>query len=385
MKGSVVPLILVIFVACLMSSSAAAAVVYFSWDDVSKLLGFSSEPSSMAPKSFDSTIIAPISYSSSTPPETGGKILQPNINKKRNTVIGLFFHTWHNGVATKVMGEEQYPPKIEVYWWGRPSYENGDVSQYIWKEDGKLARYQLDLVEDLGVDFLYVDLTNGTQPEILHGTRILCRVRQERKKGPRIVLWCKFKEDVALMAQEFYKKYDPDIFFSWKGKPLIMINGMSDGWVPNGVSKPIPQGGVFDQYTIRWCWGLMGSNSHTMWNFKELDPDRKPYTIDGKPEQMSVAFASQATYMTTVGDGRRCRENGKFFEEQKRAVDKHKPAIVCIHSWNEWSAINFSNVSNQPQFVDMYGQECSADVEPMKGGHGDRYYRMAKAFIDSLP
>jgi hypothetical protein len=311
---------------------------------------------------------------------------QTSVKMPRKTVVGLFFHTWHTGTFTKVMGEAGgYPPVIDVYWWGRPAYAGGDVSKYAWTPDGNLARYQLDLVEDLGVDFLYIDLTNGTQPEIMAGLHVLCRARQERGRGPKIVIWCQMKEHVELMAREFYDAYDPSIFFEWRGKPLIMIAGLADGWVPDGSPKPIPTGGIFDRFTVRWCWGLLGANSNSMWNFKELDSNRRPYEFGGKPEQMSVAFASQATYMTVPNDGRRCRENGRFFEEQQKAVKKHRPEVVCIHSWNEWTAINFSTVPDAPQFVDLAGPECSADIEPMKGGHGDRYYRMAKAYIESLP
>jgi len=188
-----------------------------------------------------------------------------------------------------------------------------------------------------------------------------------------------------MFNREFYSKYDSEIFFIWKKKPLVMIAGTSDGWQPNPNPKPLPRGGVFDKYTVRWCWGLLGSNAHSMWSFKDLSAARKPYLFGGKPEQMSVAVACQASHMTTAGDGRRGRENGNFLAEQAARVATYRPQIVCIHSWNEWMAIKFGNDPNNPQFVDLFGTEYSADIEPMRGGHGALYYQKVQDYILSLP
>jgi hypothetical protein len=121
-----------------------------------------------------------------------------------------------------------------------------------------------------------------------------------------------------------------------------------------------------------------------MWNFKDLGRDRKPYMFRGKPEQMSVAVASQASYMTTEGDGRRGREGGAFFDEQAARVLEVKPQVVFIHSLNEWICIKFGDDPNKPIFVDAFGQEFSSDIEPMKGGHGDWWYKKVKTFVSKL-
>ena len=46
-------------------------------------------------------------------------------------------------------------------------------------------------------------------------------------------------------------------------------------------------------------------------------------------------------------------------------------------------AINFGTAS-KPVFTDLYTPECSHDIEPMKGGHGDKYFRMTQQFIKKL-
>ena len=317
--------------------------------------------------------------------------MAPTQKQKRKTVVGLFLSVWHNVHISGVMGEGPYTPGTGWWFWGRPAYADGDVAKYRWTlPDGRpnnpFIDYQLDLIQKLGVDFVYADLTNGTQPEILSGLRALCQRRQERKRGPKIVVWMQKKEDLEMFDRDFYKKYDPKIFFQWKRKPLAMIVGVgTDGWAPNPAPKPLPKGGVFDRYTIRWCWGLLGGNSGSMWNFKDLSRDRKPYMVRGKPEQMAVAVASQASYMTTEGDGRRGRENGAFFDEQAARVLDVGPQIVFIHSWNEWMAIKFGDDPSKPIFVDCFGTELSSDIEPMKGGHGAAYYERVKRCIEKLP
>jgi len=304
------------------------------------------------------------------------------------TVVGLFLSVWHDVHISGVMGEGPYTPGTGWWFWGRPAYANGDISKYRWTlPDGKpnapFIDHQLDMIDALGADFVYVDLTNGTQPEILAGLRALCQRRQERGKGAKIAIWMKDRKDLAMFDRDFYKKYDASIFFKWRGKPLAMIVAMPN---PKDPSKPlrIPAKGLFAEYTVRWCWGLLGANSHVMWNFKDLARDRRPYMFRGKPEQMAVAVASQASYMTTVGDGRRGRENGKFFDEQAARVLEVKPQVVFVHAWNEWMAIKFGDDPANPVFVDAFGPEFSADVEPMKGGHGDSYFQRVKRFVATV-
>jgi len=68
MKKGILPLILVIFVGCLLSSSAAATMIYFSWADVSEFLGLSKKEASPAPGAPTyQTIVAP-TYPPNEPP-----------------------------------------------------------------------------------------------------------------------------------------------------------------------------------------------------------------------------------------------------------------------------------------------------------------------------
>lgn len=293
--------------------------------------------------------------------------------------VGLFVHTWHDvnpAAARKVMqGGGKYDGGW--YWWGRPAWAGGDLAQYTWKNQA-MVDYHIDNWNALGVDFVFLDFTNGNQPAILEGAHSLCR-RLQQRGGPRVAFWIQKAQYAADYKRQFYDAY-PGVMFHWKGKPLLLLQGVDDGWKPAaGKTKPPP---AVPGFTARWCWGLLGAASGTMWTFKEAAPP-KPYLHAGGPEQIGMTFATQGTYMTTP-EGRKCRDGGKFFESQVRNVKKHRPEIVTISGYNEWMAINLAAPAAPPVFTDLWGADCSHDIEPMQGGHGDAYFRQARKFIASL-
>lgn len=81
-----------------------------------------------------------------------------------------------------------------------------------------------------------------------------------------------------------------------------------------------------------------------------------------------------------------CRAgDGLYFDEQWKHALPHIPEFIFITGWNEWVAMRFLSDGTQPFlgrvlpagetfFVDLYDQEFSRDIEPMRGGFGDNYY-----------
>lgn len=301
-------------------------------------------------------------------------------SERDRTRVGLFVHTWHdiNPVPMRrVMGEGEYVHK-RWHWWGRPAWANGDLAKYTWTNSA-MVNYHIDNFVELGVDFVFLDFTNGNHQNNLDGAHALCAALQQRGAGPKVAFWIEKVTDAPLYAAQFYNKY-PGVMYRFKGKPLLLVNGYADGWKPSGATttKPLPRG--LDGFTVRWMWGLLGAGSGSMWTFKEATPP-KPYVHAGVKEQVGMTFATQGTYMTTPA-GRQCRDGGKFFASQLANVRKHRPEVVTITGYNEWMAINFGTA--KPQFVDLFGVECSHDIEPMKGGHGNAYFQQAKEAIRLL-
>ena len=298
--------------------------------------------------------------------------------------VGMFTSVWHDLEPTttrRVQGIDSYTSGPGTFWWGKPKWP---INEYTWNNKD-MVDYHIDNLIELDVDFIFLDFTNGTQGPILDGAHKLCQRLEQRGDGPQVVFWIQVKEDAPLFHQQFYSKYSKTIFFEYLGKPLLLMNGLWDKWAPApGRVKPIPTGGVLDAFTVRWCWGLLGPAMNTMWSFKDVITDLQPYTFNGEAEQLGLAFSSQATYMTDPKQ-RRCRDNGAFFNEQIPSVKKHKPKFVTIVGYNEWTTGNLNPVgSSVPKFTDLFGSNCSHDIEPMQGGHGRKYFDMTKEFIRKL-
>lgn len=296
------------------------------------------------------------------------------------TVVGLFVHTWHDLVPPAergVQGEGSYR-QGGWWWWGRPAFGDGDLAKYTWKNRDMVA-YHVDNFIKLGVDFVFLDFTNGTQAAVLEGAHALCAELARRRGAPKVAFWIQSIQHAPLFDDQFYKRY-PGVMFQWRGKPLLMLKGV-EGWAAQpGRVRPLPPD-LTGRFTVRWCWGLLGGASDTMWTFKETSTTTKPYVHDGVAEQMGLAFATQETYMTE--GGRKCRNGGAFFKAQLTNAMKHKPRLVTITGYNEWMAINLGTGA-APRFVDLFGAECSHDIEPMKGGHGAAYFEQARQAVARL-
>lgn len=302
----------------------------------------------------------------------------PQVEKR--TSVGLFVTMWHDIpqpvrrlISSKDVGHREWA------WWGPPAWGGGDLNKYTWR-DARMVDYHIDRWIELGVDFIFVDLTNGVQSSVGAGKidalrRVLDRLVQ-RQEGPRVVLWIDSVESIPWYAAVVYQQYrGTDVFWKLHGKPLLMVSGrLYLRRAPPAVKHPL--------FTVRWCWGLMPpSRDGTMWSYKNTRPT-PPYMVGSEPEHMGVTFASQGTYMSMPA-GRRCRENGAFFEQQAAAVRRVRPRVVTIHSYNEWMMPNVGD-EKIAIYADQFSPECSSDIEPMHGGHGRRYFDQAKRFVRSL-
>ena len=92
-----------------------------------------------------------------------------------------------------------------------------------------------------------------------------------------------------------------------------------------------------------------------------------------------MSVATQATYMSNT-ETAHGRQGGRFWNAQwQTAFDIH-PKMVTLTWWNEWCAQLFK-IDGKYVFTDNFNQEFSRDIEPMKGGHGDLYYRWLCEYI----
>lgn len=315
---------------------------------------------------------------------------------KEDKYVGVFYFLWTSSITTsldntKLIAQNPDKPRYGSYgqfhWWSEPEtgYHRADD---VWQ-----IKRDLYYLSSAGVDFLYIDFTNGFIYEDTF--RIFLDVSLElRASGimtPYIVPWAvgedsTEKQDMYDLYRIFYsqEKYD-DLWFYWEGKPLAML-------VP-GLSI-ISDKSMTDYFTFRVCWTrdvVYPGEEQGRWSWPDNDIVNYGYSYgwDEDPEKAEFAGIGAAGFANT-GEGRsgefskaeyldkfketKYTYQGLTFEKAFDEVMKKNPEVevITISRWNEGVA-QFYNV-NSFGFVDQYNREFSRDFEPTKYGAKDNYY-----------
>ena len=313
-------------------------------------------------------------------------ILQTKLDLENiNNAVGIVYSTWFN----PVIDSSVKPPLVVdvnplnagyIYYWGKPA-------KGFYRSDNKeVIRYHMDLLNEAGVDFIIIDNTNAREDWVKQYSwfgkpssttsyweemvsksekALLDTIYEMNSEGletPKVVMWSTSSETVInRIYNEFYtnNKYK-NIWLYYEGKPLYLT------------TQAPPKN---NNFTMRKMWGLEPSRADSVWSF--LEKNNSPSSNN---EQISVSVAIQETYMSE--STALCRNKGKTFHDQWVNAFKAHPKVVTITWWNEWTAIAL-NVNGKVQLTDNYNTECSRDIEPMEGGHGDKYYQLMKLYIEN--
>jgi hypothetical protein len=252
------------------------------------------------------------------------------------------------------------------------------------------------MLADAGVDVIVFDATNGSLTwknayEVL--LPVFEKARADGVRVPRVAFMLPFgpsPDSLKSITQLYNEIYQPgrfkDLWFEWKGKPLVMA-------YPDNVPEPIKS-----FFTFRPGQPVYkdGPKRPDHWGWLEIYPQngyaRSP---DGKFEQVTVGVAQNATdtlWPAAMNDpagayGRgftvkhgpnRSRDavgRGLNFEEQWSRAFELAPELVFVTGWNEWIAGRYEVwQGTKNAFPDQFSDEYSRDIEPMKGGFGDNYY-----------
>ena len=304
-------------------------------------------------------------------------------------LVSICYSVWFDGILGEgdepvtdfynisevLAGRQEWGKEGQFHYWGKPA------QGYYRSTDKKAIKNNMTLLAAAGIDFIILDYTNandGYVTNAAHGERwafaplrALCEtvteMRAEGKKTPYIVLWC--GESNGELIDAFYERFYTveewkDCFVYWDGKPFMIT------------TKPTERFPRRELFTVRYMWGL---TSDDCWKFLNVSNGRSTVFFNGgEPEQISVAVATQETYMShSTAHG---RKGGRFFYDQWKNAFKFHPKVVTVTWWNEWAAQRFI-VDGETTFVDNYTQEYSRDIEPMEGGHGDLYYRWLCEYV----
>jgi hypothetical protein len=314
--------------------------------------------------------------------------------------VGIFYFLWLGGheqqgpcnitdIMQQPENKREWGKKGLFHWWGEPRF-----GYYLMDDEWVIAKHA-QMLADAGVDVVIFDVTNA-QTYPMHYMK-LCEVfRDIRAKGgktPQIsfLFNSKAQQTTEKVYNEFYqKKIYPELWFRWKGKPLLMT-----------IPDELPQE-ILDFFTIRrsWAWSKTPDkwfgDGKDKWPWIDKTPQAYGWHEDqGKPEQVAVASASHPVNSTgrSHKDGKQPPPDeqnpmiGTYFQEQWDHALKVDPEFIFITGWNEWVAQRFIYDGKKPRqfadgtidpgdtwFIDQYSIEYSRDCEPMRGGFEDNYY-----------
>lgn len=290
-----------------------------------------------------------------------------------------------------------------TYWWGEPAVG------YFLADDAWVARRNLQMLAEAGVDVIIFDVTNAPQYTRAYKT-VLDMAQAMRRQGvptPQFAFITYSSSGVVantlyddIYANNLYK----ELWFRWEGKPLIF--GDPQGSRPN-TAPPRPE--VRDFFAWRYSWAnTRGPNKDGKDEWQWADSG-SPLTYGWhddpqKPEEVSVmagGWANPRVGRSFHGSDRpgtgRGQEpaldaldlaadvnKGTFFAQQWESARKIDPEFVFVTGWNEWTAgrqygpgvpmLGQVTKPGQCYFVDNFNEEFSRDIMPMKGGYGDNYY-----------
>lgn len=344
---------------------------------------------------------------------------------RKDRFVGLFYWTWHTAQAnnppyntSQILA--RHPEALRDY--EHPAWPKAN-SPFFWSEplfgyyrdtDDWVLRRHAEMLADAGVDVIIFDCTNGNltwEESYMELCKVFEQARKEGVKTPQIAFILAFGPTEGSMQaiEKIYNHlYKPglykDLWFYWKGKPLIMAYPEMLKDVPGDTAATNLHQEIREFFTFRPGQPVYdkGPARPDQWGWLQIYPQHGfVKKADGSFEQMTVGVAQNwskergLTAMNAPGVFGRSYTNarghisepgavnhGYNFQEQWDHALKADPEFIFITGWNEWIAGRYKMWQQQENaFPDECNEEGSRDIEPMKGGHGDDYYYQMVANI----
>ena len=344
--------------------------------------------------------------------------------------VGLFYFLWHGehgdngafdlqkiidqfGASNKTsdysgasgLASGAYGPQGAMHWFAEPLYG------YYYARDTWVMRKHIELLTNAGVDFLYLDVTNGYS-YLSSAKKLMTIVHEFNEMGydaPQIVFYT--HSNSAGIVRELYdniysKDFYPDTWFRIDGKPVIVANAEDN---------------IDDFFTIKLSqWPTEGVKTNG-WPWMDFRwPNRAFKDSNGKLSAINVSVAqhsgnccfSTSAFYGYIGNRGRSfdypRGSSDFLKKARERFDSD-PTItyqglnfqaqwdeaiqqanngvqyVLVTGWNEWVAQRQpAGDGEQIRFIDTASMEFSRDLEMMRGGYFDNYYMQLAFNIQRL-
>jgi hypothetical protein len=337
---------------------------------------------------------------------------------RTNRTVGIFYWTWHNDPHNPPMNNTQifhaHPEALHdvnnPMWQGefRSHHWDEPLFGYYMTTDRWVLRKHAELLADALVDVAIFDNTNGTTTWKESYTALMDTFAEARRDGvnaPSIAfllpLFLDNPQNTRIQLRELYQdvyKADrhPELWFRWKGKPLIMA-------YPEAMN---PQDALDREILDFFCFKpgqpsyLRGQERPDHWGWLSVYPQQVYLNADGTPEQITVGVAQNhskelgltamngenifgRTYTSKGYDTRSdAKLRGANLAEQFEYALKVDPEFIFITGWNEWIATRhaqWQGVVNA--FPDQFDESFSRDIEPCAGDLKDHYYYQLVSYI----
>ncbi len=329
---------------------------------------------------------------------------------REDRYVGLFYFLWlgeHDDVGvfdnTKIlennpdarMYESAWGPTNQMHFFSEPLYG------YYKSSDEWVMRKHVEELTNAGVDFLYLDVTNG-YPYINNAKKlmkILHEFNEQGWKAPQVVFYTNTNSSatVTQLYNTIYSlDYYPDTWLRINDKPVIVaysadlsenINSYFEVREPQWPNES-------SQKTNAWPWISFFRKG---WSdvYYNNEGEAEAISVSVAQHCGSVQFSKAAMYKDVFGetyDRGRSYHNGNYdyddesykygynFQETWNTALSYDVPYVLVTSWNEWVA------QRQPSrqtwgdgypvinFVDTFNIEYSRDIEMTRGYYFDNYY-----------
>ena len=316
-------------------------------------------------------------------------------------LAGLFYFLWlgeHGRGApldiskiTAAHPDAGYHPDAP-YWgsvgvyhhWGEPFYG------YYYSDDEWVVRRHMKLILQAGIDFLFFDTTNSVIYE--NNAKLVMKVLEEYHDAgwdvPKVMFYTNTRsgETVQRIYEAVYRPgYCRDTWFSMEGRPVIIA-------VPEECSPECR-----DFFNIKLSQWPNEPDKAGGWPWMDfVRPQRVFPNLRGEPECINVSvaqhpqirFGDSVLYGETANRGRAFHDGrndpapdawtkGYNLREQFERALEVKAPVTLVTGWNEWIAGRWQGIPERPvMFVDCANGEFSRDIEMMRGGYFDNYYRL---------
>lgn len=160
---------------------------------------------------------------------------------RQDKFVGIFYFLWlgRHGTAgpydiSKILAADPaamtkpdsplWGPLHYFHYWGE------SVFGYYFSDDTWVIRKHAQMLTDAGVDMIVFDCSNQlTYPESYEPLcKTFTEVRRDGGKTPQIAFLCPFWDPARVAARLYKDLYGagkwPDVWFRWKGKPLILAD-----------------------------------------------------------------------------------------------------------------------------------------------------------------